>query len=340
MNGINNIMRRRDETILETKNIKTIGVLTSGGDAPGMNPAIRSVVRSGIYNGFKVMGIRKGFIGLLNGDIIEMTNRSVSDIINRGGTILQTGRCAELMTLEGQKKAVNMAKVFGIDALVILGGDGSFRGGYDLSKLDMPFIGVPCTIDNDIDSTEYTIGFDTCCNTVQDAIDKIRDTAYSHERCSVVEVMGRNSGQIALNISVACGAEAVIIPEMPYDFNKNIIRPIIEGKNRGKQHYIILLAEGIGGAVEIASQIEEITGISTRATILGYIQRGGSPTPRDRVIASLMGAKATQLLKDGIYNRLVVRSNNMITDVSVEEGLKMKKSLDEFMYEVNNILSL
>ena len=321
-------------------NIKTIGVLTSGGDAPGMNAAIRAVVRSGINNGFKVMGIRKGYVGLLNGEIIEMTARSVSDIINRGGTILQTGRCKEMMTLEGQQKAVNMAKIFGIDALVILGGDGSFRAGYDMSKLGMPFVGVPCTIDNDIDSTEYTVGFDTCCNTVQDAIDKIRDTAYSHERCSVVEVMGRNAGHIALNVSIACGAEAVILPEKPYDFNKDIIRPIIEGRNRGKQHYIIILAEGIGGAVDIAKKIEELTGVSTRATILGYIQRGGSPTPRDRVIASLMGTKATQLLKDGKYNRLVVRNNNTITDVSVEEGMSMKKSLDEYMYEVNYILSL
>ncbi len=324
----------------ENKIIRTIGVLTSGGDAPGMNAAIRAVVRSGIYNGFKVKGIRKGYVGLLNGEIEDMTARSVSDIINRGGTILQTGRSKELMTIEGQQKAVNMAHVFGLDALVILGGDGSFRGAHDLSKLGMPFIGVPCTIDNDIDSTEYTIGFDTCCNTVQDAIDKIRDTAYSHERCSVVEVMGRNAGHIALNVSVACGAEAVILPEKPFDFNTDIIKPIIEGRNRGKQHYIIILAEGIGGAVEIAKRIEEMTGISTRATILGYIQRGGSPTPRDRVMASLMGTKATQLLKEGKYNRLVVRRNNQITDVSVEEGMAMKKSLDEYMYEVNNILSL
>lgn len=320
--------------------IRTIGVLTSGGDAPGMNAAIRAVVRSGISEGFKVMGVRRGYIGLLKGEIQEMTARSVSDIINRGGTILQTGRCKEMLTEEGQRKAVDMAKIFGIDALVVLGGDGSFRGAHALSKLGLPFIGVPCTIDNDIDSTEYTIGFDTCCNTVQDAIDKIRDTAYSHERCSVVEVMGRNAGHIALNVSVACGAEAVILPEKPYDFNNDIIKPIIEGRNRGKKHYIIILAEGIGGAVEIAKRIEEITSISTRATILGYIQRGGSPTPRDRVMASLMGTKATQLLKEGKSDRLVVRSNNQITDVSVDEGMAMKKGLDEYMYEVNNILSL
>ena len=325
---------------MDNKPIRTIGVLTSGGDSPGMNPAIRAVVRAAISNGFKVMGVRRGYVGLLRGEMQEMTARSVSDIINRGGTILQTGRCKEMMTIEGQKKAVEMAKIFGIDALVVLGGDGSFRGAHELSKLGLPFIGVPCTIDNDIDSTEYTIGFDTCCNTVQDAIDKIRDTAYSHERCSVVEVMGRNAGHIALNVSVACGAEAVILPEKPYDFNNDIIKPILEGRNRGKQHYIIILAEGIGGAVDIAKKIEEITGVSTRATILGYIQRGGTPTPRDRIMASLMGAKAVQLLKEGKTDRLVVRSNNQITDVDVDEGMAMKKSLDEYMYEVNNILSL
>ena len=325
---------------MDNKPIRTIGVLTSGGDSPGMNPAIRAVVRAAISNGFKVMGVRRGYVGLLRGEMQEMTARSVSDIINRGGTILQTGRCKEMMTIEGQKKAVEMAKIFGIDALVVLGGDGSFRGAHELSKLGLPFIGVPCTIDNDIDSTEYTIGFDTCCNTVQDAIDKIRDTAYSHERCSVVEVMGRNAGHIALNVSVACGAEAVILPEKPYDFNNDIIKPILEGRNRGKQHYIIILAEGIGGAVDIAKRIEEITGVSTRATILGYIQRGGTPTPRDRIMASLMGAKAVQLLKEGKTDRLVVRSNNQITDVDVDEGMAMKKSLDEYMYEVNSMLSL
>lgn len=325
---------------MENKPIRTIGVLTSGGDSPGMNPAIRAVVRAAISNGFKVMGVRRGYVGLLKGEIQEMNARSVSDIINRGGTILQTGRCKEMMTPEGQKKAVEMAKIFGIDALVVLGGDGSFRGAHELSKLGLPFIGVPCTIDNDIDSTEYTIGFDTCCNTVQDAIDKIRDTAYSHERCSVVEVMGRKAGHIALNVSVACGAEAVILPEKPYDFNNDIIKPILEGRNRGKQHYIIILAEGIGGAVDIAKRIEEITGISTRATILGYIQRGGTPTPRDRIMASLMGAKAVQLLKEGKTDRLVVRSNNQITDVDVDEGMAMKKSLDEYMFEVNSMLSL
>lgn len=325
---------------MDNKPIRTIGVLTSGGDSPGMNPAIRAVVRAAISNGFKVMGVRRGYVGLLRGEMQEMTARSVSDIINRGGTILQTGRCKEMMTIEGQKKAVEMAKIFGIDALVVLGGDGSFRGAHELSKLGLPFIGVPCTIDNDIDSTEYTIGFDTCCNTVQDAIDKIRDTAYSHERCSVVEVMGRNAGHIALNVSIACGAEAVILPEKPYDFNNDIIKPILEGRNRGKQHYIIILAEGIGGAVDIAKRIEEITGVSTRATILGYIQRGGTPTPRDRIMASLMGAKAVQLLKEGKTDRLVVRSNNQITDVDVDEGMAMKKSLDEYMYEVNSMLSL
>jgi len=321
-------------------NIRTIGVLTSGGDAPGMNAAIRAVVRSGIYNGFRVLGIRKGFTGLIRGDIFELSLRSVSDIIHKGGTILQTARCPEFKTEEGLKKAAAMCKIFDIDALVILGGDGSYRGGYDLSKYGIPFIGVPCTIDNDISCTEYTIGFDTACNTVRDAIDKIRDTAYSHERCSVVEVMGRNAGYIALQVSIAGGAEACILPEMPFDLDKDIIKPIIEGKNRGKQHYIVILAEGVGGAVEIAHRIEEMTGINTRATILGYIQRGGSPTTTDRVMASLMGVKATELLKNGLVNQLVIVKNNKIDHVDAEKGLQMKKSIDPYMVEINKILSL
>ena len=318
-------------------NIKTIGVLTSGGDAPGMNAAIRAVVRSGIYNGFKVLGIRKGYVGLIRGDISELSLRSVSDIIHKGGTMLQTDRCPEFNTEEGLKKAASMCKVFDIDALG--GGDGSYREDM-IFKIWGSFIGVPCTIDNDISCTDYTIGFDTACNTVRDAIDKIRDTAYSHERCSVVEVMGRNAGHIALHVSIAGGAEACILPEMPFDLKKDIIKPIIEGKNRGKKHYIVILAEGVGGAVEIAQKIEEMTGITTKATILGYIQRGGSPTTRDRVLASLMGAKATELLKEGHVNRLVVLKNNVISHVDAEEGLNMKKSIDQYMFEINRILSL
>ncbi|MCX7843517.1 MAG: 6-phosphofructokinase [Clostridia bacterium] len=320
--------------------IKTIGVLTSGGDAPGMNAAIRAVVRTGIYYGMKVMGIRKGYNGLIHGDITEMTARSVSDIIHRGGTILQTARSPEFLTAEGQKKAADMAKVFGIDAIVVIGGDGSYRGARDLTKQGIGVVGLPGTIDNDIACTEYTIGYDTALNTVQDAIDKIRDTAYSHERCSVLEVMGRHAGYIALNVGIAGGAEAVVLPEMEFDLNKNIIKPIIEGRNRGKKHYVVIVAEGVGGAIEIAKEIEERTGVEARATILGHIQRGGSPTVYDRVMASLMGAKAVELLKDGLVNRIVALKDNKLTDFEINEALEMKKSIDQGIIELGKILSL
>lgn len=320
--------------------IKTIGVLTSGGDAPGMNAAIRAVVRAGIYHGFKVMGIRKGYNGLINGDITEMTLRSVSDIIHRGGTILQTARCPEFRTEEGIKKGIAMAKVFGIDAIVVIGGDGSYRGARDMSRLGMPVIGLPGTIDNDISCSEYTIGYDTAMNTVQDAIDKIRDTAYSHERCSVVEVMGRHAGYIALNVGIAGGAEAVVLPEKPFDLKMDIIKPIIEGRNRGKKHYVVIVAEGVGGAIEIAKQIEEQTGIEARATILGHIQRGGSPTVYDRVMASTMGAKAAELLKNNIINRIVAFRANEVVDVDINEALEMKKTISEDLIQMSKILAL
>ena len=289
--------------------IKTIGVLTSGGDAPGMNAAIRAVVRTGIYHGMTVKGINKGFNGLINGDIFKMDLRSVSDIIHKGGTILKTVRCQDFKTEEGIRKGISMAEVFGIDAIVVIGGDGSLRGARDLARFGMKVIGIPGTIDNDIGCSEYTIGYDTCLNTVQDALDKIRDTAYSHERCSVLEVMGRHAGYIALNVGIASGAEVIILPERPFDFNKDIIKPIIEGRNRGKKHYIVIIAEGAGGAVSVAEKIEEITRIESRATILGHIQRGGSPTVRDRVMASIMGAKATAALRP-IYNKVVALKEN------------------------------
>ena len=320
--------------------IKTIGVLTSGGDAPGMNAAIRAVVRAGIYHGFKVMGIRKGYNGLINGDITEMNLRSVSDIIHRGGTILQTARCPEFKTEDGIKRGISMAKVFGIDAIVVIGGDGSYRGAKDLSSFGMPVIGVPGTIDNDIGCTEYTIGFDTALNTVQDAIDKIRDTAYSHERCSVLEVMGRHAGYIALNVGIAGGAEVVLLPEKQFDLNKEVIKPIIEGRNRGKKHYVVIVAEGVGGAIEIAKEIEEKTGIEARATILGHIQRGGTPTVNDRVMASMMGARAVELLKNNVFNRIVSLKNNKITDVEISEALDMKKPIDEELVQLSKILAL
>ena len=277
--------------------IKTIGVLTSGGDAPGMNAAIRAVVRAGIGNDFRVVGIRKGYHGLIKGDIEEMTLRSVSEIIYRGGTILQTARSKEFMTEDGLEKAVDMCKVFGIDAVVVIGGDGSFRGALNLSNAGIPVIGIPGTIDNDIGCSEYTIGFDTALNTAKDAVDKIRDTAFSHERCSVIEVMGRHSGHIAVNVAIATGAEVALVPEREFDLNSDIIKPIVEGRNRGKKHYIVILAEGVGRATEIAEDITSISGIEARATILGHVQRGGSPTVCDRFMASVMGGKAVESLK-------------------------------------------
>lgn len=325
---------------IEKKTVKTIGVLTSGGDAPGMNAAIRAVVRSGIANGLRVMGIRKGYEGLISGDIFEMTPRSVSDILQRGGTVLQTARSKEFTTEAGMAKAISIAKVFEIDGIVVIGGDGSFRGARDLSIRGLPTVGIPGTIDNDIGCSDYSIGYDTCLNTVVQAIDKIRDTATSHERCSVVEVMGRRAGHIALNVGIATGAEAVIIPERPYDFDRDVLKPIFEGKQRGKKHNMIILAEGIGGGIEMAAKIEEMTGIETRATILGYIQRGGSPTVRDRVMASQMGGKAVELLCRGIGNRVISYVNNQIQDFDILEGLSMQKSIDDELYDLFRTLAL
>lgn len=320
--------------------IRTIGVLTSGGDAPGMNAAIRAVVRTGIYYGMKVFGIQKGYNGLIYGDFTEMTLRSVSDIIHRGGTILQTARSPEFKTEEGIEKAISMARVFGIDAIVVIGGDGSFRGARDLCNHGMHVMGLPGTIDNDIGCTDYTIGFDTACNTVQDAIDKIRDTAYSHERCSVLEVMGRHAGYIAANVGIAGGAEVILLPERSFDINKDVIKPIIEGRNRGKKHYVVIVAEGVGGAIDISKEIEEKTGVESRATILGHLQRGGSPTVYDRVMASRMGAKAVELLKDGVTNRIIALKDNKLVDIEINEALNMKKRIDESLIELNKILAL
>ena len=310
--------------------IKTIAVLTSGGDAPGMNAAVRAVVRAGIYNGLNVLGIHKGYEGLLHGDIDKMEIRSVGDIIQRGGTILQTARSQEFSTQAGLEKAMAMAKVFEIDALVVIGGDGSFRGAKDISGLGH----------NDIACTEYTIGYDTAMNTVLDAIDKIRDTSYSHERCSVLEVMGRRAGWIALNCGIAGGAEAVVLPEKEFDIDKDIIFPIIEGRNRGKKHYLVIVAEGVGGAVEIAKYIEEKTEINTRATIFGNIQRGGTPTITDRVMGSRMGAYAVEILLQGKQNRIVISKNGKLTDMDMLEGLDMKKSIDEELVKLCKILAL
>jgi 6-phosphofructokinase 1 len=328
------------EVVNEIKKPKRIGVLTSGGDAPGMNAALRAVVRSGIYRGFEVYGIRKGYEGLLSGDMYEMNLRSVSDIISRGGTILQTARCPEFTTEEGVLRGYRMAQVFKLDAIVVIGGDGSFRGARDLARLGMNVMGIPATIDNDIDCTDHTIGFDTALNTVKDAIDKIKDTAYSHERCSVVEVMGREAGYIALSCAIADGAEACILPERHFDIDTDIIQPIIGCRNRGKHHYIVIIAEGVGGTIEIAKQIKEITGISTNATILGHLQRGGSPTVKDRVSASMMAVKATEALANGERNKIIALKNEKYITIDIEEALQMKKHLDPDMIEASKMLSL
>ena len=310
-------------------NIRTIGVLTSGGDAPGMNPAIRAVVRVGAYHGLRVMGIKRGYNGLIQGEMDDLTPRDVSNILQRGGTILQTARCLEFKEEAGVKKGAEMARVFGLDGLVVIGGDGSFRGARDLCKAGLPTIAVPGTIDNDIDCSEYTVGYDTCLNTVKDAVDKIRDTTASHERCSVIEVMGRAAGYIAVQAGIACGADVILVPEVKWSFDEDVLRPILEGKSKGKRHSIILVAEGIGGVIEMAKEIEAKTGIESRATILGHVQRGGSPTVRDRVVASEMGCLAVELLLQGKQNRIVCMRDHIITDVDIEEGLAMKKTLPQ-----------
>lgn len=323
-----------------SKKIKTIGVLTSGGDAPGMNAAIRSVVRTAIARGLKVMGVRKGYNGLIHGDIFEMNTKSVSDTIQRGGTILQTARCPEFVKLEGQKRGANMCKVFGIEGLVVIGGDGSFEGAEKLASLGINTIGVPGTIDLDVACTDYTIGFDTAVNTAMEAINKIRDTSTSHERCSIVEVMGRNAGYIALWSAISNGAEMVLVPEKERPSDEDIIREILESKQKGKKHYLIISAEGVGGSEQLASKIEEVTGIETRASILGHLQRGGSPSALDRLHASMMGAMAVDLLCEGKTNRVVAYREGKYTDYDINEALKMKKTIDERMYEVSKILSI
>lgn len=313
-------------------NIKTIGVLTSGGDAPGMNAAIRAVVRTGLYHGLKVLGVRQGYNGLINGDVFEMDARSVGDIMRKGGTILQTARCKEFREEAGVKKAIDVARAHGMDALVVIGGDGSFRGASDLCRLGFPTVAMPGTIDNDVSCSHYTIGYDTCLNTVIDAVDKIRDTSSSHRRCSVIEVMGRDAGYIAVNAAIACGAEVVLVPEYEWNFETDVVAPIIAGKERGKTHCIVIVAEGVGHAFKLAERIEEATGIETRATVLGHVQRGGSPSVRDRVIASKMGCRAVEVLLEGRSNRVICHQNSEITDMDIQEGLAMEKEkLDEYI---------
>ncbi len=320
------------------KEIKTIGVLTSGGDAPGMNAAIRAVVRTAIARGIKVKGIKKGYMGLLNEEIFDMQARDVSDIIQRGGTILGTARCMEFKTPEGQKKGADICRKHGIDGMVVIGGDGSYRGAQALSRNGINTIGLPGTIDLDIACTDYTIGFDTAVNTAMEAIDRVKDTSSSHERCSIIEVMGRDAGYIALWCGIANGAEDILIPEK-YDFNEQtIINNIISNRKRGKTHHIIINAEGIGHSTSMARRIEAATGIETRATILGYMQRGGRPTCKDRYYASIMGAYGVDILREGKTNRVVAYRDGKFTDYDIEEALNMKKCVDEYEYEVAHLL--
>ena len=322
------------------KEIKTIAVLTSGGDAPGMNAAIRAVTRTAISRGLKVKGIKRGYNGLLNEEIIDMEPRHVSDIIQRGGTVLGTARCLEFKKLEYQQKGADICKKHGIDGIVVIGGDGSYRGAQALSRLGINTVGLPGTIDLDITSTDYTIGFDTAVNTAMEAIDKVKDTSSSHERCSIIEVMGRNAGYIALWCAIANGAEDVLLPEK-YDFNEQeISNHIIESRKKGKNHHLIINAEGIGHSTSMAKRIEAATGIETRATILGYMQRGGNPTAIDRYYASIMGAYAVDIMIQGKTNRVVCYKHGEFVDFDIEEALKMQKSIDEYQYEVAQLLTI
>ena len=320
--------------------MKTIGVLTSGGDAPGMNAAVRAVVRAGCENGFRVMGIRRGYNGLMQGDMYEMNLRSVSNIINRGGTVLYSARSPEFKTEEGLQKALKVAKDVNMEGIVVIGGDGSFRGARDLSLRGVNCVGIPGTIDNDIACSDYTIGYDTAMNTVLEMVDRLRDTSESHDRCSVVEVMGRRAGYIALNAGIACGATSILIPEVPYDFQRDVIDRMKRTQKTGKKHFIIIVAEGIGGVDEMAKRIEAETGVETRATILGHVQRGGHPTVRDRVTASLMGHKAVELLKAGIGNRVIAINKDAIVDYDIFEALNMKKSLNVEEYKIAHEISI
>lgn len=315
------------------KVMKTIGVLTSGGDAPGMNAAVRAVVRTAIAKGMKVKGIYRGWNGLIEGDIVDFEVRSVSDIIHRGGTVLYTARSPKFKTEEGMQAAIENCKKHGIEGIVVIGGDGSFRGARDLSFRGIPCIGVPGTIDNDIASTEYTIGFDTAMNTAMEMVDKLRDTTQSHDRCFVVEVMGRHAGFLALQCGISVGATAIIVPEVEYNLD-DVIAKIKDSQSTGKQHFIIVVAEGVGGVEDIAEKIEEATGIESRATVLGHVQRGGRPTVRDRVYATRFGYAAVELLEKDIGNRVVGMNHGEIVDYDIFEALNMKKPFDSEMFEV------
>ena len=318
--------------------MKKIAILTSGGDAPGMNAAVRAVVRTALSNGIEVMGVQRGYSGLLDGDITPMTRSSVSDIIQRGGTILRTARCPEFKQEEVRKRAVKILKAYGVEALVVIGGDGSFTGAKLLSKLGVMTVGLPGTIDNDLAYTDYTIGFDTALNTIVDAINNRRDTSTSHERVSIVEVMGRNCGDLALYAGICGGAEAVIVPELPFDKDQ-LCRTILEGKNEGKRHNLVILAEGVGGAYDLAEYVEGVTGVETRATILGHIQRGGSPSAQDRMLASRMGVKAVEVLMEGKTSRVIGIRDNKIIDQDIDEALAVERKFSQELYDLSVVIS-
>lgn len=314
--------------------VKRIGVLTSGGDAPGMNACVRAVVRTALYHGIECYGIRRGWNGLINGDVIRLDEKSVAHIINRGGTILYTARSHEFMEQEGQQKAVSTCKFLGLDGIIAIGGDGTFRGALALSKYGINVIGIPGTIDNDISCTNYCIGFDTAANTAIEAIDKLRDTMQSHERCSVVEVMGRNAGYLAMYVGLAVGATAVLVPEEPIDFERDVIDKIRKARLNGFTHYMIVVAEGAGSAADIAKRIKDTIDLDPRVTVLGHIQRGGTPSGRDRVNATKMGYLAVELLLHGRTNRIVCTHDGEYMDVDIDEGLAMKKDIQQMEVDV------
>lgn len=314
--------------------VKRIGVLTSGGDAPGMNAAVRAVVRTCLYHNIECYGIRRGWNGLITGDVVKMDENKIAHTINRGGTILYTARSEEFMTEKGQRKAVSTCKFLGLDSVIAIGGDGTFRGAMALSKYGINVIGIPGTIDNDINCTNYCIGFDTAANTAIECIDRLRDTMQSHERCSVVEVMGRNAGYLAMYVGLAVGATAILVPEKPIDFEQDVIEKIRQARFRGFTHYMIVVAEGAGKATKIAAQIHEAIDMEPRVTVLGHIQRGGSPTGRDRVNATKMGYLAVELLRAGKNNRIICTRDGCFTDVDIDEGLSMKKNIQQMEVDV------
>ncbi len=332
------ILHTDSEGLNMDKKVKRIGVLTSGGDAPGMNAAVRAVVRTAIANGIECVGIRRGWQGLINSDFVPLTRESVGHILSRGGTILYTARSDEFMTEKGRLKAVATCKMLGLDGIVAIGGDGTFRGALELSRLGVPVVGVPATIDNDVGCTNYTIGFDTACNTAIDCIDKLRDTMQSHERCSVVEVMGRNAGFLALYVGIAVGATTVLVPERPIDFHKDVVERIQDSRLAGNTHFMIVVAEGVGSAVEIGKQIHEAVGMDPRVTVLGHIQRGGAPNARDRETATRMGYYAVNAFAEGRSNCIIATQEGGIVEIPIEEALARKKHLQMDRYRIMEIM--